>query len=363
MQNKAFKYRFYPTPEQTDLLSKTFGCCRYVWNTLLDWRSKEYSLKANKINYSKSCLKLTDIKKETEWLNEVSSVALQQSLRNQDSAFSNFFKKIAAYPTFKKKNSKQSFRLTLCGFEIKNGEVFIAKNKQPLDIHWSQPLVGEASSIVISKDSSGRYFVSFGTEVEIEQLPVLNNIIGVDLGLTDFAITSDGQKFKPLKSFLKYQKRLKLVQQRFFKKRAKKNKDKARIRVAKVYNKMADSRKDFQHKLSTKLIRENQTIAIEDLNVKGMVKNHKLAKHIQDAGWSEFVRQLKYKALWYGRKIIQISPWYPSSKLCSDCGFKAEKMPLDVREWTCLNCGEHHDRDINAAINIRTAGLAETQVC
>ena len=358
--NKAFKYRFYPTPEQTDLLSKTFGCCRYVWNALLEWRSKEYQLHANKINYSKSCLKLTDIKKEIEWLNDVSSVALQQSLRNQDAAFSNFFKKIAKYPTLKKKNNNQSFRLTNCGFDIKDGKVYIAKNKQPLDIVWSQPLLGEVNSITISKDCANRYFISFGTEVDIEQLPILNKTIGVDLGLKDFAITSDGEKYNPTKSFLRYQKLLKKVQQRLSKKvKGSKNRDKARVKVAKVHNKIADSRKDFLHKLSTKLIRENQTIVIEDLNVKGMIKNHKLAKHIQNASWSEFVRQLKYKAEWYGRTIVQISPWFPSSKLCSDCGFKVAKMPLNIREWTCSNCNEHHDRDVNAAINIRTAGQAE----
>ena len=170
--------------------------------------------------------------------------------------------------------------------------------------------------------------------------------------------------YKPEKSFLRYQKLLKKVQQRLAKKqKGSKNRDKARIKVAKVHNKIADSRKDFLHKLSTKLIRENQTIAIEDLNVKGMVKNHKLAKHIQNASWSEFVRQLKYKAIWYGRTIVQVSPWFPSSKLCSDCGFKIAKMPINIREWTCSNCNEHHDRDVNAAINIRTAGQAELQVC
>jgi len=297
-------------------------------------------------------------------LNEVSSVALQQTLRNQDTAFSNFFAKRAKYPTFKKRRNKQSFKLALNAFAFKEGKVYIAKNKEPLNIKLHRPLEGEITSLTISKDCANRYFIAFCSEVEIEPLPYINKNIGIDLGLTDFAITSDGQKFKPLKTFIKYQKLLKKVQRRFAKKvKGSKNRAKARVKVAKVYNKIADCRKDFLHKLSTKLIRENQTISLEQLNVAGMIKNHKLAKSIQDASWSEFVRQLKYKALWYGRTIIQISPWFPSSKLCSDCGFKVDKMPLNIRKWTCSNCNETHDRDINAAININTAGLAEIQAC
>ena len=360
----SFKYRLYPTPEQTELFAKTFGCVRYVWNTLLDWRSKEYTLNANKINYTKTASKLVEIKRDIEWLNEVSSVALQQTLRNQDAAFSNFFAKRAKYPTFKKRRNKQSFKLALNAFAIKDGKVYIAKNKEPLNIKFHRPLKGEITSLTISKDCANRYFISFCSDVDIEPLPALNNIIGIDLGLKDFAITSDGEKYNPTKSFLRYQKLLKKVQRRLAKKvKGSKNRNKARVKVAKVHNKIADSRKDFLHKLSTKLIRENQTIAIEDLNVKGMIKNHKLAKHIQNASWSEFVRQLKYKAMWYGRTIVQISPWFPSSKLCSDCGFKVEKMPLNIRKWTCNNCNETHDRDVNAAINLNTAGLAEIKAC
>ena len=362
--DKSFKYRLYPTPEQTELFTKTFGCVRYVWNTLLDWRSKEYQLNATKINYTKTASKLVEIKRETEWLNEVSSVALQQTLRNQDAAFSNFFAKRSKYPTFKKRHGRQSFKLALNAFAIKDGKVYIAKNKEPLDIKFHRPLKGEITSLTISKDCANRYFISFCSEVEIEPLPYINKTIGIDLGLTDFVITSDGEKFKPLKTFIKYQKLLKKVQQRLARKRpGSKNRAKARVKVAKVYNKMTDCRKDFQHKLSTKLIRENQVISLEQLNVAGMIKNHKLAKTIQDASWSEFVRQLKYKALWYGRTIVQVSPWFPSSKLCSDCGFKVEKMPLNIRKWTCSNCDETHDRDINAAINLNTAGLAEIQAC
>jgi putative transposase len=360
-QNKALKYRFYPTESQQEMLAKTFGCVRVVWNNLLDWRSKEYTLNGNKINYTKTSAKLTELKttEQFSWLNEVSSVALQQTLRNQDTAFSNFFAKRAKYPTFKKKSSNQSFRLVASGFSIKDGVVYIAKSKEPLDIRWSRPLEGTPSSITISKDSANRYFVSFCTEVEIKSLPKVDKTVGIDLGLTDFVITSDGEKIKPLKALIKYQTKLAKLQRRLAKKqKGSKNRNKARIKVAKVHAKIADSRKDFLHKLSTRLIRENQSIVTEDLNVSGMIKNHKLAKAIADASWSEFVRQLEYKANWYGRTIVKCSPWYPSSQICSSCGTVTGKKALHIRSWTC-DCGITHDRDINAAINIRTAGLAE----
>lgn len=361
MKNKAFKYRFYPTNEQTEMLAKTFGCVRFVWNNLLDWRSKEYALNGNKINYTKTSAKLTELKQQEKfaWLNEVSSVALQQTLRNQDSAFSNFFAKRAKYPKFKKKSDNQSFRLVASGFSIKNGQVYIAKSKQPLNIKWSRPLEGNPRSLTISKDAAGRYFVSFCTEVEIKSLPKVDKTVGIDLGLNDSVVTSDGEKIKPLKALIKYQTKLAKLQNRFSRKvKGSNNHTKARIKVAKIHAKIADSRKDFLHKLSTKLINENQVISLEDLNICGMMRNHKLAKAIADASWSEFVRQLEYKADWYGRTIVKVSRWYPSSQICSSCGTVTGKKPLHIRKWTC-NCGASHDRDINAAININTAGLAE----
>ncbi|RTK92765.1 MAG: transposase [Rickettsiales bacterium] len=231
--------------------------------------------------------------------------------------------------------------------------------KEPLNVKWSRPLEGKSLSITISKDAANRYFVSFCSEVEIEPMPKLTKSVGIDLGLTDFVITSDGEKIKPLKALIKYQAKLAKLQRVMSKKvKGSNNRNKTRIKVAKVHAKIADSRKDFLHKLSTRLIRENQSIVTEDLNVSGMLRNHKLAKAIADASWSEFVRQLEYKAEWYGRTIVKCSPWYPSSQICSSCGTIKGKKALHIRTWTC-DCGVTHDRDINAAINIRTAGLAE----
>jgi putative transposase len=360
-QNKAFKYRFYPTAEQKVMLAQTFGCVRVVYNTLLDWRGEEYTLNGVKINYNSTSAKLTELKQDEKfkWLNDVSAVALQQALRNQDLAFSNFFAKRAKYPSFKRKNNSQSFRLQDTAYRMKNGQLYIAKSKDPINIKWSRPLLGKHKSITITKDCADRYFVSFCSEIDIEPKPIINKVVGIDLGLTDFAITSDGDKFKPLKALMKHQRKLLILQRRLSKKqKGSKNRTKARITVAKLHNKIADSRKDFLHKLSTKLVHENQVICLEDLNVAGMIKNHKLAKHIADASWSEFVRQLEYKAIWYGRTISKISPWYPSSQICSSCGDRGSKKALNIRKWQCI-CGMEHDRDVNASINIKTAGLAE----
>lgn len=358
--NKAFKYRMYPNKNQISLLEKTFGCVRFVWNNILAWRSEEYRVNKTKINYSKTSAYLTAFKTEKVFLADVSSVALQQTLRNQDLAFSNFFAKRGAYPNFKKKHGKQSFRLVSSGFSLKDGKLYIAKSKEPLKIKWSRLLQGEPTSITISKDCAGRYFVSILCTTEIQHKPVLSKSVGIDVGISHFAITSDGEKFANQKLIKKHEQKLAKLQRRLSKKKkGSKNRLKAKLKVAKLHAKIADTRKDYLHKTSTKLINENQVICLEDLNVSGMVKNRKLAKAISDCGWTDFNNMLAYKAEWYGRTISKISSWYPSSQICSTCGYQPGKKPLNIRKWICTNCGVKHDRDINAAKNILTAGQAE----
>ncbi len=356
----SYKYRLYLTKEQQEVLNKTFGCCRFVWNNTLDWRSKEYSINGVKTNYSDSCKRLTQIKSEFEFLRDVPSVALQQVLRTQDVAFSRFFKGVSKYPNFKKKHGHQSFRLVGNGFKLENKGLFIAKIDRPIKVKWSRDLPSSPSSCTISRTPTNKYYISFCVEKDFKELPKNNSTLGIDLGLKDFLVTSKGEKVKPLKVLRKNEIRLKRYQ-KVLSRRTKggKNKDKARLKVAKVHELIANSRKDWLHKLSTKLIGENQLISLEDLNVKGMVKNHKLAKSINDSSWGTFVGFLEYKANNYGRTIYKVSPWFPSTQLCSDCGHKAGRLALNIRNWTCTSCGETHDRDINAAINIDTAGRAE----
>lgn len=366
MEHCSHKYRAYPTDEQAHLLAKTFGCVRFVWNNILDWRSREYSLHGTKINYAKSTARLTEMKQTPElaWLYDVSNVALQQSLRNQDKAFSGFFAKRGKYPNFKSKHGKQSIRLMSNAFRIKDGKLFIAKSVEPLSFVQSRPLPEKVTSITISKDASGRYFVAFQGEEEKALLPVVHKSVGIDLGLTHFAVTSDGEKIAAPKIFRKYEAKLARHQRAMSRKqKGGKNRNRARVKAARIHARIADTRKDFLHKLSTRIIRENQTVSVEDLNVAGLQKNRRLAKSIADASWSEFTRQLEYKAAWYGRTFTQISRWYPSSQICSTCGHRDGKKALSVREWACPECGTIHDRDVNAAININTVGHTEIQAC
>lgn len=361
MKEIAIKQRFYPTDEQAELLARTFGCVRTVYNRILRWRTDAYRNDKIKVNYSAASSRLTELKKDPElsWLNDVSCVPLQQSLRHQQAAFKNFFEGRAKYPVEKKKRHKQSAEFTKSAFKFRDGQLFIAKSKQPLNIRWSRELPSEPTTVTISKDTAGRYFVSMLCRFEPKPMPVTAKTVGIDLGLNNLFITDSGEKVDNPRHFKHYQNKLAYLQRQLAKKKkGSNNRAKVRQKVARLHAKIADSRLDNLHKLSRKLINENQVVCVESLQVKNMLRNPKLAKHIADASWGEFVRQLKYKAEWAGRTIVEIERFFPSSKRCSCCGFVHESMPLNIRNWTCPECNTHHDRDINAAKNIKTAGLA-----
>ena len=361
MTKRAYKYRLYPTPEQEALLARTFGCVRFVWNAVLRYRTDSFYQRREKVGYVAANAELSRMKKiaDTAFLNEVSSVPLQQCLRHQQTAFKNFFEGRTKYPAFKKKHARQSAEFTRSAFKYRDGKLYIAKSKVPLNIRWSRELPGEPSTITVSRDSAGRYFVSCLCEFGAETLPVTPKMIGIDLGLKDLFVTSDGHRTGNPRHTAKYAARLATAQRRLSKKTlGSANRAKAKKRVARIHARISDCRMDRLHKLSRQIVNENQVICVETLKVKNMVRNRSLAKSISDAGWGELVRQLEYKAEWAGRQLARIDQWYPSSKRCSDCGHVKDVLPLTVRAWDCPACGASHDRDINAARNIKAAGLA-----
>jgi putative transposase len=367
MTQRAFKYRFYPTPEQETLLRRTIGCTRLVYNRALAARTEAWYERQERVGYVESSAMLTNWKKEDElsFLNEVSCVPLQQGLRHLQKAFGNFWAGRAKYPTFKKKRNGGSAEFTKSAFKFKDGQVFIAKSAEPLPIVWSRNLPDCAvpSTITVKLSPAGRWTVSLLVDVEIEPLPESPNQIGIDLGITSLVALSTGEKVANPKGFKAKRRKLRKAQKALSRKvKGSNNRHKARLKVAKVHAEISDARQDFLHKLTTRLVRENQTIAVEDLAVKNMVKNRKLSQAISDASWGELVRQLEYKCDWYGRDFIKIDRWFPSSKRCGHCGHVVEKLPLNIREWICPKCGTVHDRDVNAAKNILAAGLA-VSVC
>ena len=361
MTKRAYKERFYPTPEQAELLAQSFGCVRFVWNNTLAYRTEAYQQRGESISHSAAEKRLVALKVEYPWLKDVSSVILQQALRDQKAAFDNFFNARikARYPRFKRKDGRQSIRLTKAAFRYRDSEITIAKTAMPLPIRWSRPLPCEPSSITISRDRAGRYFISCLCDFTPEVLPVTPRMTGIDLGLTDLFITSEGMKSGNPRHLKRYEARLAYLQRRLAKKqKGSKNRAKARNKVARLHAKIADCRRDAIHKATRTLVNENQVLCVESLNIIGMIKHRSLAKSISDAGWGEFLRQLSYKSEWAGRQLVKVSQWLPSSKMCHGCGHKVEKLPLAQRHWHCEGCGQAIDRDINAARNIRTAGLA-----
>lgn len=367
MVHKGFKYRFYPTPEQESLLRRTMGCTRLVYNKALAARTQSWYEKQERVGYRETSAMLTEWKRKDElsFLNEVSCVPLQQGLRHLQKAFTNFFSGRAKYPNFKKKRNGGSAEFTKSAFKFRHGQVYLAKCSEPLSIRWSRQLPKGAVplTITVKLTPDERWFVSLLVDVDIEPLPASSDKVALDLGITSLVVLSTGEKISNPKVFRRRRERLKKAQKALARKmKGSNNREKARLRVSRLHAEIADVRKDFLHKLTTRLVRENQTIAVEDLAVKNMIKNHKLALSISDAGWGELVRQLEYKCEWYGRKLVKVDRWFPSSRRCSNCGSIVEKMSLNVRSWQCSGCGTNHDRDVNAAVNILAAGLA-VSVC
>ena len=363
-----YQFRFYPTDQQIRDLSRLFGCVRVVWNDAL--AACKGSEKQPSYNQLSSLLTQSKQTEERVWLTEVSAVPLQQSVRNLNVAYQNFFNSVNGKrkgkkinpPRFKSRKSKQSATFTNVGFSIKGEKVYLAKIGY-LDVMWSRPLPSEPSSVTVIKDAAGRYFLSFVVEINPEKLPDNGKSVGIDLGITDFATLDNGEKIKSPKPLKKRFKKLRKAQRNLSRKqKGSKRREKARLKVAKLHAKIKDIRTDFLHKLSTRLIRENQTIVLEDLNTSGMLKNRKLSRAISDLGWRSFRDMLKAKSERYGRDFRVISRWEPTTQKCSCCGQIGGKKELSVREWTCLFCGETHDRDVNAAKNIKVAGgLSETR--
>ncbi|MFF1843913.1 RNA-guided endonuclease InsQ/TnpB family protein [Streptomyces sp. NPDC058217] len=363
---RAFKYRFHPTNEQAAELSRTFGCVRKVYNLALEARTVAWFQRQERVNYNTTSAMLTQWKKTEElaFLGDVSSVPLQQTLRHLQGAFSNFFEGRAKYPRFKsKKRNRRRAEYTRSAFTYRDGALTLAKMKSPLAIVWSRPLPESAkpSTVTVSQDSAGRWFVSMLCEdASVRPLPALNTAVGIDAGITTLATLSTGEKITNPRHERRDRTRLARAQRTLAKKeKGSRNRDKARIKVAKVHARIADRRRDFLHRLTTRLVRDNQTIVIEDLTVRNMVKNKSLARAISDAAWTDMRSMLEYKCAWYGRNLVVIDRWFPSTRLCSACGTVQDKLPLNVREWTC-GCGARHDRDVNAACNILAAGLAVT---
>jgi putative transposase len=368
MTQRAYRYRFYPTEEQEQLLRRTLGCVRLVYNKALHTRTQSWYERQERVGYKQTSGMLTLWKKQEDlqFLNEVSCVPLQQGLRHLQKAFANFWAGHTKYPNFKKKHSGGSAEFTRSAFKWKDGQLWLAKCNDALPIRVSRTLPSgcEPSTVTLRLDASGRWFVSLLVDDHtVKSLPQIDKVVGIDAGITSLIATSDGEKIANPKHFKRLRYKLRQAQKALSRKvKSSLNREKALVQVARIHAAIADARTDFLHKLTTRLVCENQTIAVEDLAVKNMMKNPKLSAAIADASWSELVRQLEYKCQWYGRTLVKIDRWFPSSKRCGRCGHVVDKLPLDVREWDCPQCGTHHDRDINAAQNILAAGLA-VKVC
>ena len=362
----AYKCRAYPAPDQASVLNRTFGCVRVVWNRTLAWRHARYDGERVKTNFTQANAYLTAMKatEELAWLNEVSSVPLQQAIRHQQVAYTNFFANRARCPRFKSRTARQSAEYTRSGFRYRDGALFLAKMDTPLRFVWSWPGIDPAAiqptTVTVSRDPCGRWYVSLAVEVTgPEQLPATGAVAGIDLGIKDFAVTSSGMKVPNPRKLARWAQALARYQRRLARcQRGSANRAKAKAKVARAHRKVRASRTDFLHRTSTALVRDHDVIVIEDLAVQNMVRNRSLAKAISDCGWGTFRQMIEYKTARAGRHLIVIGRWYPSSKTCSACGHLLASLSLSTRTWQCPSCRTRHDRDINAAKNILAAGLA-----
>jgi putative transposase len=353
---KAFKYRLYPSESQKILIDKHIGCCRLVYNLALEVKQRAYAGARINISCFDLMKQLPDLKEGFPWLKEVNSQCLQQAISNLDTAYTNFFKGKANFPNFKNRRSMQSFRIPQ-RVEIDCEKLVIPKFKDGIRIELHRQHLGTIKQATISKAATGKYYASIlcetGKGIPSKSPIKENTTIGIDLGLKSFLVTSDKLTFENPKHLKKAKSKLAFIQRQFSKHKGKRTK----LKLAKLHEKVANQRKDFLHKASSQLIRDNQTVAMEDLNVRGIMKNHKLAGAVADVSWCMLGRMLEYKAEWYGKNIIKIGRFDPSSKTCSNCGSINKELTLSDREWTCQNCGVQHDRDINAAINIKNFAL------
>ena len=362
--HRTYKFRLYPNREQSELLARHFGCARFVYNHFLNQRKEQYRLTGKSDNFYAQERSLTELKKQkaTAWLKEVNSQSLQFALRSLETAYTNFFKKRAKFPNFKSKHSKNSFTVPQ-HVSIVGGRLFLPKFKEGIKCHVHREITGKVGKATISKTPSGKYFVSVFTEEEyVTPVKKSGKSVGVDMGLKDLLITSEGETFKNNRYTKRYERKLAKAQRHLSrKKKGSRGFENQKLKVARLHEKIANSRADYLHKCSISLVRRYDTICIEDLNVKGMEKNHRLAKSITDASWGIFVSMLTYKAEWNGKKVVKIDRYFPSSQTCNVCGYvNKHTKDLSVREWECPVCHTHHDRDVNTAINILRFGLNHT---
>ncbi|ADY73284.1 transposase, IS605 OrfB family [Desulfurobacterium thermolithotrophum DSM 11699] len=353
----VYRFRLYPKKGQVEFLNRQIGHCRFVYNKLLEIAKESYEKEGKKWNYYEYKRLLPKLKEEFPFLKEANSQSLQEAVKWLDRAFKNFFKGLAKSPRFKSKKRVNSVSIPQ-HFRIEGDKIKIPKLKTPIKFKKHREIEGKIKSISITKLPSGKFYLNVLVDREIEPLPETDKVVAIDVGLKSFCTLSTGEKIENLRHLLKTEKRLKKLQRKLSGKIKGSNKYlKLQKKIAKLHEKITNQRNDFLHKLSKRIVGDNQVVIVEDLNVKGLLQNGNLSKHIADASWRKFITYLEYKAKLYGRKLIKVNPFYPSSKLCSVCGYKNENLKLSDRRWVCPNCGTEHDRDYNAALNLLREGL------